>query len=295
MPQLPSLVKVNKMFVCWDWRRPGGETKHEGLFPGGDEIVDPRPGENGIATHRWTKTVPLCDIISYVLTDGRRIVTDDQTLKGSGRETRSVSVEHTHGGRSTAGVCYLSKSRYRTVSPLCIFEAHRKVRLGSIIVGLAATAVTVIMTDGSPQGGHNIQLAFSPTSVKETGTFRLLELPPDLLKLVESGSGSPLTWNIKGNPAEDAVLCTDDKTYAMRSVSLSNSVLVVGPGETQDEIVIRDTNRELLQVTPIVPKVHKLVGLLRGREYDEGREDLDDGLPDGERDNKGQQQVRPRV
>jgi len=152
--------------------------------------------------------------------------------------------------------------------------------------------VTTIMADSLPHSGQPIQLVFSPTSVKESGDFRLLELPPDLLKSIESNDSSPLTWAIKGNPAEDAVLCTDDKTYSIRSVSLSNSVLVATPGEVQDQIVIRDTSHELLQVAPILPKVHRLAGLLRGREYDEGREDLDDDALDDEQDTQSQQQVR---
>lgn len=151
------------------------------------------------------------------------------------------------------------------------------------------------MADSLPHSDQPIQLAFSPTSVKESGNFRLLELPPDLLKSIESKNSSPLTWAIKGNPAEDAVLCADDKTYSIRSVSLSNSVLVVTPGETEDQIVIRDTSHELLQVAPILPKVHRLAGLLRGREYDEGREDLDDDMLDDEQDTQSQQQVRPPI
>lgn len=31
--------------------------------------------------------VPLCDVVSYVLTDGRGIVADDETLYGSALET----------------------------------------------------------------------------------------------------------------------------------------------------------------------------------------------------------------
>lgn len=151
------------------------------------------------------------------------------------------------------------------------------------------------MAESPPPDGHPIQLVFSPTSVKESGSFRLLELPPDLLGSIQSSNNSPLTWAIKGNPNEDAVLCTNHKTYSIRSVSLSNSILVVGPGETQGQIVIRDTSHELLQVTPVLPRVHKLVGLLRGREYDEGREDLDDDLFDGEQDTYHQPPVRPQV
>ena len=151
------------------------------------------------------------------------------------------------------------------------------------------------MAESLPHGGEPIQLTFSQASVKESGNFRLLELPPDLLKSIESNNNSPLTWAIKGSPAEDAVLCADDKTYSIRSVSLSNSILVVTPGEVQDQIVIQDTSHELLQITPVLPKVHKLVGLLRGREYDEGREDLDDDMLDDEQDPQSQQQVRPQV
>ncbi|KAF9792717.1 sister chromatid cohesion protein Dcc1 [Thelephora terrestris] len=147
-----------------------------------------------------------------------------------------------------------------------------------------------MMAESFLQGGHPIRLEFPPASVKESGNFRLLELPPNLLKSIESNS--PSTWAIKGNPTEDAVLCAGDRTYSIRSVSLSNSVLVVGPGETQGQITIRGTNREILQVTPILPKVHKLVGLLRGREYDEGREDLDDDFLDGEQDTQNQQQAK---
>jgi len=156
---------------------------------------------------------------------------------------------------------------------------------------LFTIVLNAIMTESLPHDSQPIQLTFSQASVKESGNFRLLELPPDLLKSIESNN-SPLTWAIKGSPAEDAVLCADGKTYSIRSVSLSNSVLVVTPGEVQDQIVIRDTSHELLQVTPVLPKVHKLVGLLRGMEYDEGREDLDDIFGD-EQDSQSQQQVRP--
>jgi hypothetical protein len=160
---------------------------------------------------------------------------------------------------------------------------------------IAAFATATVMAESASQGGHPIRLAFSPTSVKESGNFRLLELPPDLLKSIESNNNFPLSWAIKGNPTEDAVLCTNDKTYSVRSVSLSNSVLVVSPGGGDDKVVIRNTNRELLQVAPILPKVHKLAGLLRGREYDEGREDLDDDLLDDRQDAQNQRQVCPTI
>lgn len=85
---------------------------------------------------------------------------------------------------------------------------------------------------------------------------------------------------IKGQPNEDAVLCTADKTYTLRSVVLSNSVLVVtrplSSSSATEDIVIRDQLHEVLEAVPCLPKLQRLDGLLRGREYDEGHEEDDE-------------------
>ncbi|THV08475.1 hypothetical protein K435DRAFT_959038 [Dendrothele bispora CBS 962.96] len=128
---------------------------------------------------------------------------------------------------------------------------------------------------------HNLR--FSPSSLNEAGTFKLLELPPDICKLLEDQNNTP-KLTIKGLPGEDAVLCTNDKTYTLRSVVLSNSILVVtAPPDTSDaldfdanSVVIRDQISEILEVTPTVPKLHKLASLLRGREYGEDEEEIVD-------------------
>ena len=148
------------------------------------------------------------------------------------------------------------------------------------------------------------ELRFSATSSKDGGTFKLLELPPDLCKAIESGA--PIKWvkispcinglikqhahslTIKGQANEDAVLCTSDKTYNLRSVVLSNSVLVVtrppiGSMEDGDAIVIRDQLNEIIELVPTVPKLHKLTSLLKGLEY-EGHEDVDMDTGDDEED-----------
>ncbi|KIY49279.1 hypothetical protein FISHEDRAFT_41449, partial [Fistulina hepatica ATCC 64428] len=93
---------------------------------------------------------------------------------------------------------------------------------------------------------------------------------------------------IKGSPNEDAVLCTGTKTYAIRSIVLSNSVLITTPpsdtdfGDTQmdnnadeskETIVIRDQVNELLELTPCVPRLHRLTSMLRDAMYT-GEEDL---------------------
>lgn len=81
--------------------------------------------------------------------------------------------------------------------------------------------------------------------------------------------------SIKGHPTEDAVICTADKTYTLRSVALSNTVLVVTPSRTDPDgtVHVRDQLHEVLELVPSVPKLHKLSVLLRGMEYDEGDED----------------------
>jgi len=66
----------------------------------------------------------------------------------------------------------------------------------------------------------------------------------------------------------------------MRSIVLSNSVLVVTPipddhrsNFIDDAVVIRDQLNEIIELVPIVPKLHKLSTIIRDRQYDEGKED----------------------
>ncbi|KAJ7129580.1 sister chromatid cohesion protein Dcc1 [Mycena epipterygia] len=119
-------------------------------------------------------------------------------------------------------------------------------------------------------------LGFSASLTADAGSFKFLELPPELCKLIESAAeaSSPLRLSIKGQSGEDAVLCTNDATYTIRSVALSNSILVVTSGAA-DTVVIRDQVNEILELTPAVPKLHKLSALLRGREYDDVHDSVD--------------------
>ncbi|KAJ8086718.1 Ctf8p and Ctf18p associating protein [Marasmius tenuissimus] len=125
-------------------------------------------------------------------------------------------------------------------------------------------------------------LSFSNSSVSDEGSFKLLELSSDLCKAVEGAlaTGQALRLNIKGEATEEAVLCTDDRTYALRSVNLSNTVVVAtsppyasDAGFADETLVIRDQVNQILELTPIVPKLHKLTTLLRGKEYHEDHED----------------------
>lgn len=108
----------------------------------------------------------------------------------------------------------------------------------------------------------------------------MMELPPDLCKLIESSVGE-LELAIKGGTDDDAVLCTSDKTYNIRSVVLSNSVLVISPPPgaadgNSDQVVIQDSLNELLELVPTVPRLHRLNTLLKAHEWEEGHEDEDE-------------------
>ncbi len=66
----------------------------------------------------------------------------------------------------------------------------------------------------------------------------------------------------------------------MRSIVLSNTILVTTPAPdeeasdyTDGAVVIRDQLNEIIELVPVVPKLHKLSALIRHRQYDEGQED----------------------
>lgn len=130
----------------------------------------------------------------------------------------------------------------------------------------------------------DIEIRFSPSTSTDTGSFRLIELPPELCQLVESAIDTPSnpqpTLCIKGHPTEDAVFCTADRTYAVRSVLMSSTVLAVmpSPADKEDTICVRDQMHEVLELTPTVPRLNKLATKLRGMEYDEGDEEQPEKL-----------------
>lgn len=129
-----------------------------------------------------------------------------------------------------------------------------------------------------------------PTDGDSTGnsSYRLLELPPDLVKLFESKDLPPGSFTIKGRSSDDAVFCTPSSTYAIRSIVVSNTVAVVTspkqsspkkqfvpstpvgniPAVGEHDLVIRDQLHEYLELVPIIPRLGQLDTLLRGLEYD---------------------------
>lgn len=84
------------------------------------------------------------------------------------------------------------------------------------------------------------------------------------------------------------MLCTADKTYTIRSVVLSNSVLVATPDSSTksqgdaDAVVIRDQLKEILELAPSLPRLRRLDALLKDAEYNEGHEDEDGRMSEDE-------------
>jgi sister chromatid cohesion protein DCC1 len=92
-------------------------------------------------------------------------------------------------------------------------------------------------------------------------TFRLVCLP-----LLIS---SPRSLYIKGATDEEAVLCTKKKTYSVRQVNLSNSLLLAS--QSQDDTLpvynIKDTQFSTIELSPCLPRIEKLDTILNPTMY----------------------------
>ncbi|KAL7423046.1 Ctf8p and Ctf18p associating protein [Cryptotrichosporon argae] len=125
----------------------------------------------------------------------------------------------------------------------------------------------------------NVVLRFPPAAAIDADeAYQLLELPAEILKRVE-GASAPLPLTIKGRPNDDAVLCTPDTTFLLRTVSISNSLLVLRPpalspdaveasgsspsSSTRPTFEIRDTKHEVLECVPQAANVERVRMLLR--------------------------------
>ncbi|KAG0480821.1 hypothetical protein HPP92_011417 [Vanilla planifolia] len=89
--------------------------------------------------------------------------------------------------------------------------------------------------------------------------------------------------SIRGQPDEDAVLCTPSSTYAMKFVGTSNSVFLIPPGDVstsncKDSCADGDMNRPVIasvytvakgniELIQVAPRLDKLKNLLRERPY----------------------------
>lgn len=81
---------------------------------------------------------------------------------------------------------------------------------------------------------------------------------------------------VKGKPSDDAVICTPTATYQLRSISLSNSLILFEPPAVSSastsssveevsppELQVQDTLHEILELLPIVPRVVRIEKILK--------------------------------
>lgn len=143
-------------------------------------------------------------------------------------------------------------------------------------------------------------------ALTSTASYQLLALPPALLEQLSSTSPddalAPL--EIRGDPADSAVLVTATQTYSIRGVQNSNSLCICASGSGEgrgrrkwfvggasgldeskqaleddaegeparkrprtDAIEIEAVLHETLEVVPTVARVDKLDSLLKGAEF----------------------------
>lgn len=111
-----------------------------------------------------------------------------------------------------------------------------------------------------------------------------------------------ISLTIKGKSEDDAVLCTRDRTWDLRAISVSNTFLIVTAQDSADASNDEDTTQsiyiqselsQILEIVPAVAKVERLRALLRDSQYDERTEDDDSDEDEGmEIDDQLQRKVR---
>ena len=128
--------------------------------------------------------------------------------------------------------------------------------------------------------------------------YHLLEIPNELLHLFDPSAKrkeepaqsepaakkrktDPTRLTIKGRYDDQAVLVTDTQTLALRAVSQSNSLLLcnidVAPssssadgeaGPSKPALYLRSNVTDTLELTPVVPRLERLLGLLKASQYE---------------------------
>lgn len=133
--------------------------------------------------------------------------------------------------------------------------------------------------------------------------YHLLEIPNELVHLFDPSSqlktapadSEPAAkkrrtditrLTIKGRYDDQAVLVTDSQTLALRAVSQSNSLLLCNidtapssssndsaAGPSKPALYLRSNVTDTLELTPVVPRLERLVGLLKASQYEGEEED----------------------
>ena len=113
---------------------------------------------------------------------------------------------------------------------------------------------------------YTLRFDDAPTS-SSLVNYSLVELPAALALSSPDGRSSVSdTLVIKGQPSDDAVLCTSHSTYNIRAVKNSNSLLLCRPSKGK-KLEIQSTLHQTLELEVTVPKLDRIADLLRGQEW----------------------------
>lgn len=124
---------------------------------------------------------------------------------------------------------------------------------------------------------HVFRYANAPSTSSQV-SYSLVALPPALAKAVnerDSNGGVLASLTIKGQPTDEAVLCTRDTTYNVRAVQSSNSILICeastsaaassnGKGKA---VEVQTTLHQTLELDLAIPKLERISELLKGQEW----------------------------
>ncbi|XP_078441616.1 zinc ion binding protein [Wolffia australiana] len=133
--------------------------------------------------------------------------------------------------------------------------------------------------------GSSISLKYGP-QFGSHGDLLLLEVDDGLLREIYDQKVT-----VRGEPDEEAVLCTTSATYAMKFVGTSNSVFLIPPGDDHKEFsengLINCTSIEtasvfkvapgIIELIQVAPRLDKLKTLLNKRPYTLQEEDQEEG------------------
>lgn len=124
---------------------------------------------------------------------------------------------------------------------------------------------------------HTLRYADAPSTSSQV-SYSLVALPPALAKAVNERDLSNnvlATLTIKGQPTDEAVLCTQDTTYNLRAVQSSNSILVCEASTSKagtlngkgKEVEVRTTLHQTLELDLAILKLDRIGDLLKGQEW----------------------------
>ena len=138
--------------------------------------------------------------------------------------------------------------------------------------------------------------------------YELLEVSDDVYEQLMDTNGdedTPTTIEFKGEPDEEAVLCTKTKTFVVKRVETSNTLLLCAPPGALDDgtIEVDENGRKIakthaqvsshLDLTEIAPRLDKLKMMLekkfmlRKSSVEEEQEEEEEGTADGDETSYG--------